>query len=96
MLKYKVREWVMVEYDMSPSHFKNYVVDVRGFYSSYRSRTQPDFYQLMREADNRGFITECATIPYGMVGDVEDLGEWWNNNYEEVYNYLKENSQELY
>lgn len=76
MLKYKVREWTMVEYDMSPSHFKNYVVEVREFYSSYTDRTQPDFYSLMRVSESKGFITECATIPYEMVGDVEDLGEW--------------------
>lgn len=96
MLKYKVREWTVVEYDMSLEHFKNYIVEVRGFYSSYVGGRVPDFYMLMRNSESAGFVTECATIPYEMIGDVEDLSKWFDENYQKVYDHLKENSQELY
>lgn len=96
MLKYRVREWKTVEYEMSVEEFKHYVTELRYFYGSYSGTREPEFVQLMRPSDCKGFITECATLPLGLVPRDVELGEWFEENYETVFNYLKENQQELY
>lgn len=95
MLKYLVREFATVEYDMGVEQFKDYIVELRGFYDN---EPKPKFYQLMRRADHEGYITECASLPCNLVGDVvpSDLDGWFDWNYKSVYTYLKDNKIVLY
>lgn len=98
MLKYQIREWVTNTYNMDAEEFKVYVTEVRFFYDSYVGSPPPKFVQLMRDSEDRGMITECATIPVEMVGDTKaaDLTDWFKVNYKEVFKYLESDNTRLY
>lgn len=100
MLEYDVREWHIVTYQMDVSEFKHYIKELRFFYNSYlEGQRQPKFIQLLRSS-SQGFVTECATLPLSFIGSHEvediDLDNWFEGNYEKVYEYLLQNNTKLY
>ena len=100
MLNYDVREWQTVTYQMNAIEFKNYIKELRFFVDGYGEERKPKFIQLMRHS-SRGMVTECATISLELVGGADtlintDLDDWFEANYEKVYQYLVETQGKLY